>query len=187
MRYPMLGTDFGASRMRRSLTVLLAASLGLSACSGWRDSRVNPSNWFGRGVETTTNVEPGGDVNPLLPAQDETIGLFDRPDPEDISVPITRIAELRVERTSTGAIIYAKGIATRQGAYGTQLRRDRSTEEDGILTYRFRVLYPLDATPQGSERSRTVLAAASVTSERLEGIRLIRVVGETNTLESRRR
>ena len=160
----------------------------LSACSAWRDSRVNPSNWFGRDRGSVANVQADGTVNPLLP-QEDSIGMFDRPDAVDISVPITTVTELRVEPTNTGAIIYASGVANRQGAYSARLRRERSEEDaqNGILTYSFRVGYPVDPTPQGPEQTRRVHEAASVSNDTLQGIRLIRVVGETNAREARRR
>lgn len=173
----------------RSLTVLLIGTLILSACGGWRDSRVNPSNWFGRSQPVATNVDSEGAVNPLLPQGDEGIGIFDRPEEVDGSVPIANVTEMRIEPTNTGAIIYATGVATRQGAFDAEMRRVRSEDDakNGILTYVFRVVYPVNATPQGDKASRTVHDAVTVSKDTLEGIRLVRVVAAQNALESRRR
>lgn len=161
----------------------------MSACSSWRDSRVNPSNWFGRGEPVAVNVDSEGAVNPLLPAENDRVGVFDRPDPVDASVPITKLTGMRVEKTNSGAIIYATGVAQRQGAFDAFMRRNRSEEntKNGVLSYTFRVTYPESATLQGDEASRTVHDAITVSNETLEGIRLIRVTSELNALESRRR
>ncbi|WP_372572897.1 hypothetical protein [Ruegeria jejuensis] len=171
------------------MTVLLIGSLTLGACSAWRESRVNPSNWFGGPEPAPVNVDSEGSVNPLLPSEDDRLGLFDRPDPVDASVPITKVTAMRVEKTNTGAIIYATGVAQRQGGFDAVLRRNRSEEntKNGVLSYTFRVVYPQQATPQGDEDSRTIHDAVSVSNETLEGIRLIRVTAEQNALESRRR
>jgi hypothetical protein len=175
--------------MRVSLTFLLIGSLTLGACSSWRDSRVNPSNWFNRSEPAAVNVDTEGTVNPLLPSEGTSEGIFSPSEPVDGSVPITKLTAMRVEKTNAGAIIYATGVAQRQGAFDAVLRRNRSEEntKNGVLSYTFRVVYPEDATPQGDEASRTIHDAATVTNETLEGIRLIRVTSERNALESRRR
>ena len=107
----------------------------------------------------------------------------------DRSVPIAVVSELRIDPTNTGAIIFASGVATRQGAFGAELRPDPSEQnaKNGVLAYTFRVIYPEEPTPQGPERSRTVSDAVNVTAQELEGIRLIRVSGQQNAREARRR
>ena len=102
--------------MRKSLILLVVASLVLASC-GWRDSRVNPRNWFGRSKEVAAAPAPE-QVNPLIP---KSRGVFSKPIRPDTSVPVARVTELRVEQTNSGAIIYASGIAARQGAYGARL------------------------------------------------------------------
>ena len=172
--------------MRKSLALFLAATLVLSNCGGWRDSRVNPTNWFGKSksapVESATDEE---EVNPLIPEQ-QTKGIFARAAEEDFSEPVTQISELRVEPTPTGAIIYATAIADRQGAHDVELRRVDDTEAD-TLEYVFRVVYPEAATPVGSEHSRTVRAAVTLSEQTLRPIRVIRVTGAANQRETRRR
>lgn len=174
--------------MQKPLSILVVAVLTLSACNSWRESRVNPSNWFGSStpapVETTEN-----DANALIPKQSEGSGLFARRDEEDTSVPIAKIDELRIDPTPIGAIVYVSGTAQRQGAYNAQLVRIISEEnqKNGILEYAFRVNYPVAQTPQGSERTRMVSDAVNVSAQDLQSIRLVRVVGQQNALESRRR
>lgn len=174
--------------MHKTLSVLLVALMSLSACGGWRDSRANPSNWFGRSAPAPVEVS-ADDANALVPQQGDGRGLFARPEAEDNSVPIAVIDELRINPTPTGAIILASGTATRQGAFNAQLVRQRSEEltSSGTMEFSFRVDYPDYATAQGTVRSRMIDEAITVSSKELEGIRVVRVVGQQNALESRRR
>jgi hypothetical protein len=97
---------------------------------------------------------------------------------------------MRVERTPTGAIVYATGIAARQGAYGVELRLDEADRDertkDATLDFTFRAIYPGYRTPVGSDRTRTLRAAVSLSRQQLAGVRSIRVVAEQNARESRR-
>ncbi|MDK3018366.1 hypothetical protein [Pseudodonghicola flavimaris] len=173
--------------MQRPLTVLLVASLVLAGC-GWRDSRLNPGNWFGKSRSEAIEPAQPDPVNPLLPKKNGK-GMFARPDPEDLSVPIYTVSKLEVEPTNTGAIIYAEGVAQRQGPYDVELRDISTAEEEaeGVLSLSYRVVYPRKATPQGSEYSRTVRAALSMSKQQLSRIKTIRVSGETNQQVTRRR
>ncbi|SLN10162.1 hypothetical protein [Ruegeria meonggei] len=174
--------------MLKPLSILMVTALTLSACTSWRESRVNPSNWFGPSTPSVAETSPD-DANALVPQEKEGSGLFARPDPEDTSVAIAKIDELRLDPTPGGAIVYVSGTAARQGAYNAQLVRVNSEEnqKNGVLEYTFKVNYPNYATNQGTERSRMVSDAANVSQQDLQGIRLVRVVGQQNTLESRRR
>ncbi len=174
--------------MRISLMVFLMASLLLASCGGWSESRSNPRNWFGKSrevpiQEAQINTEA---ANPLIPQKS---AISKRPEKADTSVAIASISELRVERTPTGAIILATGIASRQGAYDAELRLEPVEEDDSstTLTYTFRVVYPDYLTTSGSAHSRTIHVARSLTTQDLSGTSLIRVRAEQNTLETRRR
>lgn len=174
--------------MKKSLTVFLTATVVMSGCSNWGNSRANPSNWFGSSTPSPTEVSPD-DANALVPDEGSGNGLFSRGEEEDTSVPIAVIDELRIDPTPHGAIIYSTGTAIRQGAFDARLELVESDEnaKNGILEYTFRVNYPEAATPQGSERTRMVSDAVNVSLKDLEGIRLVRVRGQQNALESRRR
>ncbi len=174
--------------MQKTLSVLLIVMLPLSACSGWRDSRVNPSNWFGPSAPAPIE-QPADDANALIPDQGSGRGLLARPEEQDARVTITTVKELRIDPNPSGAIVVATGIAFRQGAYDAQLRPVVSEEnrKNGILEFEFRVNYPPYATAQGSERTREITDAIDVSQQDLEGIRLIRVKAQQNALESRRR
>ncbi|MBO6777040.1 MAG: hypothetical protein JJ897_16380 [Marinibacterium sp.] len=170
--------------MVRAVILLLVASLALSAC-GWRDSRLNPGNWFGRSqpVEIEGEAVP---TNPLLP---NNASILSRPEAQDRHVQIYSVSELAIERTSSGAIIRAEGTARVQGAYAARLKPASETGEpvDGVMTYSFEVLYPENPRPVGTEISRRVIVARSLTHQDLSAIRVIRVTSETNAREARRR
>lgn len=172
--------------MHKSLTVLLTTGLLLSNC-GWSDSGVNPKNWFGSSNEIPAAVN-ASDVNPLIPEKRRSI-LSSKESPVVIGVPIAQISNLRIERTSSGAIIHVTGIGARQGVYGAQLVPDATDEtpEDGVLSYTFRVFYPQATTALGTERSRRVDVAHSLSNQQMQGVRSIRVSGANNARESRRR
>jgi hypothetical protein len=176
--------------MRKSVIILLAATLILSSCGGWRDSRANPRNWFGSSSSTpVASVDAQGQAtNPLVP-QKAAKGAFSRPDAVDLSVPIQIVSELTIEPTPAGAIVRATGLAQRQGAYGAVLRAEQTDPETdkGVLSFTFRVIYPQDATIVGSERTRMIYAARTLSRKELQGISTIRVKAETNIRESRRK
>lgn len=169
-----------AERMKKTFTVLLATSLLLSGC-GWR-------SWFGR-----NDAPPAGDLtaieptNPLIPQERRSV--FKRDEPQDNSVLIERVTKLQIDQTPTGAIILAEGIANRQGAYGSMLRPtgEDLVSEDGVLNLEFRVIYPGYPTPVGSERSREVTDALSLTRQELRNVKQVVVTGSGNAMQSRRR
>jgi hypothetical protein len=178
--------------MRKFLTVFLAATLFLSGCSSWSSSRANPGNWFGGSRTAPTDAQAqaefsGAEINPLIPTTGR--GIFAKAEKPDLSVLIDTVTELRIDREPGGAIVYATGVASRQGAYGAELRLapQDGPPKDGILNFSFRVLYPQAATPVGNERTRTVIDAYSLTSQQLTGVRAIRVTAARNSRESRRR
>lgn len=166
----------------------LVTMTGLSACTTWSDSRVNPSNWFGRSRPAELNPDTiANEVNPLLPKSASDFITGNRVASEGF--PIDQVTSLVIERTISGAIIRAEGLASRQGAYDARLIPDTPDETpvDGVLSYRFVVKYPNEPTTAGSANARTVSVARSVTTQLLEPARTIRVTGEQNARESRRR
>lgn len=171
--------------MRKPLALILAGSLVLAGCGGWRDSRVNPTNWFGKSRSVPVAAEVGEEVNPLIPEKQRR-GIFAPKETEDTSVLVGEISALRIEPTPTGAIVRATGVAERQGAHKLELRQV-SDSAAGTLEFDFRVLYPDATTPTGSIHSRTIHAAVTLSKQDLAGIRVIRVSGATNARDSRRR
>lgn len=170
--------------MTRTLALVLAASLGLASCGGWSNSRLNPGNWFGRSEPVPVNTDPTA-ANPLLPQRSKLLG---RKPEADYHVPIQSVSDLVVERTSSGAIIRATGQAAKQGAYEPRLVPVPESEDtSGVLTLTFEVVYPVNPRPAGSDLTRRIIAAYSVTHQDLAKVRTIRVVAETNARETRRR
>ena len=173
--------------MRKPFGLLLATGFAIAACGGWQDARVNPRNWFGKSRSTNVATPANPDtVNPLIPQRS---AFNRRREPVDESVAIAALSALKIERTNTGAMILVTGLASRQGAFEVELRPDPANEEtpSDTLSYTMRVVYPDFPTTVGSEHSRTIHAAQSLTNQDLRGIRLVRVTSAQNVLESRRR
>lgn len=173
--------------MRRLMTVLMISSLTLAGCSGFRDSRANPANWFGKSstVERTTTAS-SAQANPLIP--DESDSIFARKSrvTEYIGTPIHAVQAVTVERSSGGAIVKATGLSLRQGAFDVRLwPENRGEPVNGILTYTLRAIQRTD-TAQGPEQTRRVTAGQFVSSKVLDDVREIRVQGLNNTVATSR-
>lgn len=163
----------------KPILALTLATLVLAGCN----SRLNPFNWFGNSREVAVSE----DVNPLVPRERE--GFFGDRDETYPGVPIDTVTEITIERTRSGAIILAKGVAARQGPYEVQLTPANIDDEpvDGVLSYSFDIIYPNFNTAVGSEATRRVTAARSISNNTLEQTRTIRVNGARNAQEIRRR
>lgn len=172
--------------MRKTVPLLLAATLALTACAAVRESRVNPFNWFG-GSESEP-VEVVENTNPLIPRSG---GLFSRGTSDEdtyAGTPFEQVTNLTIERIPGGAIIRATGLAARQGIYQVQLTPENEEEAavDGVLTYRLEGVRPTRPTPVGTKPTREVTAGRRVTDQQLRGVRQIRVEGQLNAQVSRR-
>ena len=171
---------------RHAIGALLIGTLTLSACGGWRDSRANPRNWFGGSEEAI--AEPVEYVNPLIPVEEERTRIRVGRSEEDVEIttePITEITDLRIDRTTTGAIVVATGLAKRQGAYNARLVPVEESASE-TLSFVFEVAYPEAPTYKGNEATRTIRAATHLTIQDLRRVNKIRVEGATNARESRR-
>ena len=145
----------------KPLALLLAAALVLAGCSQVRQSPANPLNWFG-----------SSRAGPQL---GETRQADGRP-------LVAQITDLTVERSSTGAIVRAEGLVATLGWHGaTLVAENNGRPVDGVLTYRFVASPPRGAQEQGSERARTVTAAATVSEITLDRVARIVVAAEGNS------
>lgn len=134
----------------------------LASCGGWRDSRVNPRNWFGRDRE-------------------ERIAVVDTEVQTDSRPLVAEVLTLKVDRIPGGAIIHAMGLPPTQGYWDAELvPLSGELPDKGMLTYEFRVQQPPQPWPQGTQPSREVLVGHFVSDQRLEGVRRITVVGQAN-------
>lgn len=151
--------------MTGKLLITLVVLATVVGCARVKDSRLNPFNWFGRSERVATvAVVPGtGTLQLNL---------------------VSQITELRVEQAPGGAIIRATGLPPRQGYYDGELVLVNA--EDGVLSYQFAISPPPGQTRVSTQRSREVVIAQFVSSQRLEGVRQIRVSAAANALAVRR-
>lgn len=154
--------------MRLPLIALLALSMTVSGC-GFRDSKLNPFNWFGSDEEMTT-LEP-------TEGYAEALG--------DFRVPVAQVTRLEVKQTTSGAIVSAAGLPPTQGWWDAELVAENDGYAvDGVMSYRFVVAEPQPGTPVASRvstpQSREVTAAAYINTTRLQSVRKIVVTGAGN-------
>jgi hypothetical protein len=151
--------------MTARLITVLSISILLAGCGGFRDSRLNPFNWFGRSAprETVLLTTPAQDPRALI---ETVIGMA-------------------VEPMPGGAIIRATGQTPTQGWWEAELVPQPVTE-DGVLVLEFRLLPPIERTDVNTPRSREVTAAFFLSNIKLDAVREIVVQGATNARSSRR-
>lgn len=191
--------------MRLFLSSLVLMSMVLAGCSGLRESRINPANWFGKSQSTTIARAPGSGepqpVNPLIgkPTNTQLVaanqyrsrkgGLFsrrNRVEPYEGTL-VDQITELYIEPTTTGAIVRATGVTVRQGAFDVRLIEENGGEPvNGVLTYTLKAYQPVNY-PQGSDYSRQVKVGDFIAFKDLDGISEIKVIGARNVRTARRR
>ncbi|WP_282096529.1 hypothetical protein [Epibacterium ulvae] len=173
--------------MKTTLAVLLTGTLIVAGCGSLRESRLNPGNWFGNSTETpVASTKPKEEINPLLPVQKRDEGIFAKRPEEDRSTLINTISALRVEPTSTGAIVSVEGLSNRQGAYDIELRPVKDAPAD-VLEFELRADHPTTDAQASTSQNPPIRAALSLSTQDLNGIKLIRVVGAENVRETRRR
>jgi hypothetical protein len=173
--------------MRGLVTLLTISSLTLAGCSGFRDSRANPVNWFGQSRSTPQPAPVQSDaVNPLIPERRDSI-FRRRSDAETyVGTPIYAVENVAVEPAAGGAIVTATGISLRQGAFDVRLWPENDGEPvDGVLTYTMRAVQRTD-TPQGPVQTRRVSAGQFVSTQTLEAVRSVHVLGATTAATTRR-
>lgn len=171
--------------MRRLTTLLVISTLVLSACSGWRDSRVNPSNWFGKSRSAPSPQATAASTNPLLP---ERVGIFRR-DKREVyeGTLLDEVTDVVIERTSTGGIVRVTGMSRLQGAHDVRLTSENDGKPvDGVLTFSLKALQPEDQGI-GTRAGRTVRVGRYVSSHVLERTSTIRIVADRNVRTTRRR
>lgn len=154
--------------MPRTVAFLMVLSLTLAACGGFRDSRVNPRNWFGGGSSSEPTLGPSRsleDSRPLVP----------------------QVSSLSVERSSSGAIVRAEAVMPTAGYFRPALIAENGGRpRDGVITYRFVAEPPVEPVSVNAPVARTISAAATLSVFDLELIREVVVVGAQNTRRTRR-
>ena len=71
------------------------------------------------------------------------------------------------------------GVPPTQGFWDAELVQ-ADVDDPSLLAYEFRLIPPLDPSPQGTQRSREILVGTVVSNEELQGIRQVIVVGQRN-------
>ncbi len=152
--------------MRIPLTAALIAVTTLSACGGFRDSKINPLNWFGRS-------QPEAQSNVATQA------------PVDQRPLVAQVLLVKVERSSTGAIVRATGLPPSQGWWDAELVA-LPIDENGVLTLEFHVFPPLGQTSVVNQPSREITAAYAISAFKLRSVTKVIVQGANNALSSGR-
>ena len=173
--------------MHRRVFLSMTGAFALTGCSGYRQSRINPRNWFGRSTARPREVAAADGSNPLIPEREDSI--FRRGPREEVydGTPVDQVTALAVERTSDGAIIRVTGQTVRQGAFDVRLVPEQPMDApvSGVLSYELQAVQPSD-TPQGPARTRLVQAGVFVSNQTLAQVTQVRVRGLRNERVSRR-
>lgn len=151
--------------MTRALILALGCALTLSACARISESRLNPFNWFGDSEETTSvAVEVETDPRPL----------------------VAQVTTLVVEQTPTGAIIRATGLPPTQGWFEAELVPQTDKPFDGVWSFEFRIVPPIEPQRISTVRSREVTVGYAISPFELAATREVRVIGAQNIRTARR-
>ena len=151
--------------MTRPILALIALSLVLAGCSGVRQSRMNPLNWFGSSTEESV-------VGPVRLENDNR-------------VLVQSVTSMSIERTSSGALVRAEAQMAGQGWWDAALVAENGGRPvDGVLTYRFVAAAPRGPMPGG--RPQTLVVATPVSEYLLEEVSTVVVRGASNSRSTRR-
>jgi hypothetical protein len=152
--------------MRLPLTVFCLVVL--AGCGGFRDSRLNPFNWFGR--------SEAAQLEPLVPEAA----------PDDRAL-VADVIDMQIDQLPGGAILRATGRAPTQGYWQAELvLREGPDQDPTALVYDFRVFPPVTPTAVSTPQSREVTVALYLSDIDLAGVQSITVQGATNARSVRR-
>ena len=150
--------------MKHLLAVVAGLTL-LAGCSGVSSSNMNPMTWFDRESEEAV-------------AAPEPVAVIDT---RELLPQVTEVSQLPI---SNGVILLAKGLPPTQGFWDPVLvPTNNELPLDGFLNYEFRASGPTDAVVEGTEESRELQAARTITVDKLQDVVGIRVIALANHLE----
>lgn len=155
----------------RAFLILAATAIVVTGCARVADSRFNPLNWFGRPEQIATTPDRDA-LRPLVLPGDTTTVVDGRS-------MITQVTDLQVDRTPTGAIITARGVAPSAGYFNAQLVHTGT--QSGVMTFEFRAEAPA-TPPAGSGNALYITAATSVDLAGLQGVSAVVVVAQSGSL-----
>lgn len=152
-----------------------AVLLTLTGCARISDSPINPLNWFGN----SRNIAEAApqDIRPLTP-QNRRVQIVDG------RALVQSVTSLSVDRSPTGAVVHAAGIAPSQGYFNAQLVNAGVSGD--VLTLEFRAQAPTGPQPIGTAQSRQISAAYTIDLATVSAVRTIRVQAATNARTSGR-
>ena len=151
----------------------LTICLALAGCS--RLGSLNPFGWFGGGPQVATTTDRS-QLRPLVDPGAVVVVRETRP-------LVDRIEGVTLDRTPSGAVLSATGLAPGPGYYNAELVR--RGVENGVAVYDFRAEAPPNPVPGGSAAQRRITAAEALDRSDLAGLSGIRVVATTNSAGTR--
>lgn len=175
----------------RLLTPAYAAILSVlvvSGCSTVRESNWNPGNWFpgNRGV---VDYDAVGENNPLIPEKTRAnVFSLGNDAEEDVYTGrlISTVETLALQRSASGAIINVSGLVAYPGAFDVRLVPVEDETDSTQLVYELRSRFSGQGPAPVTTASRRVTVAAFISEQDLANVRVIRVIGRNNTLQTRR-
>lgn len=155
----------GGLCMKLPIIAVLVLATALGGCGRFKDSRLNPLNWFGQARQAAVS------------------DLYIRP--EDPRALVAQVTALKVEPYPGGAIVRATGVPPSQGYWEAELVA-QPLDDKGRLVFEFRVFPPLAPTAAGTPYSRQITVATALSTIKLKGVDSIVVQGANNALTSGR-
>jgi hypothetical protein len=155
--------------------IVLAGALALSGCNWFRNSSVNPFNWFQSSEPTNEEI-------------DAAVALAEREAAlMDGRQLIPQVISLDVMPTQYGAVVTAVGLPPTQGWWAADLIPENDGfPVEGVVTFRFVVAPAPPGKRVSTQQSRELSAGAFLPRQRLPEIREIVVLGQEGSRSSRR-
>ncbi len=145
----------------------------LTGCSGGGSlGNLNPLNWF----KNTKNTAQSGSALTLAPHNGYTVIADSRP-------LIDQITGLSIDKTASGVIVRATGLAPGQGYHSADLILVSAIS--GELAYEFRARAPGTVLAIGPVHLREIVAGIHLSQSQLRGVRRIRVIAVQNSRTAR--
>lgn len=161
--------------MLRATFLGTAVLITLTGCARIADSLFNPVNWFGS--STAAPLDANGQTRPLVPENRRSVVVDNR-------TLVQSITSLSIDRTPSGAIVRAVGVAQTQGYFNAELVSRGIA--DGVLDLEFRAQAPTAFEVPGTTQSREISAAYVIDRGDLSAVRSVRVTAATNARTSAR-
>ena len=148
----------------KTAVLVTVLGLGLTGC-GFGKSKFNPFNWWS------------------TPQQGTPVALYTAPvDPRGL---VDQITLLKIDPYPSGVIVRATGVPATQGYWDASLVA-LPTDGSGKLVFEFRIAPPLSPAAAGSQPSREVTVATTVTTFNLQDVTSLEVRSASNAMTAHR-